>query len=484
MFVHFARRLLPPVNTIGTNEFHATCRLCCACRRSTLCQAHLTCIRSTDRRPAVNDGATEHQQGVRDLMLTRCLTIVVFLAIPLALYAEETPRTDQAIPVSAAVHKLDGVTSRVAAYLKAVPSFQVEATTQWTLDGARTGTGGARYQLSVQHPAAFRLEIPPRSDDGPRFICASDGRTLTRFYQSGPLAIFSRQDGGIAQLQDDAFTNSSLKGSGLDVIIRPDVHHYLMSSVTDVKDCGEQEWQGRRSHRFSANWFGGARVDLWIAADHEPVLLRWKRTQSLNIAGETHEVQIDSQLKWSVDAESTVAQAAVQMPEDVAEVKDLQTFLLRGGTQDLLGQAAPAVPLKLLDGSAWDLAGHRGKCPVVLIFFATWAAPSTHDMPTVLKFVNDFAERGVAFYSIAVGETPATVRSFVKAEGYAHPVVVDVEQQAARKYGITSLPVTVLIGKDGTLQAAHVGSAPEQRALIRQDLERLLEGKQLVNAKK
>lgn len=48
---------------------------------------------------------------------------------------------------------------------------------------------------------------------------------------------------------------------------------------------------------------------------------------------------------------------------------------------------------------------------------------------------------------------------------------------------MTSLPVTVLIAKDGTLQAAHVGTTPEVRTLIRRDLQQLVEGKPVVETK-
>jgi hypothetical protein len=40
--------------------------------------------------------------------------------------------------------------------------------------------------------------------------------------------------------------------------------------------------------------------------------------------------------------------------------------LLKGGTDALLGQAAPSVAAQLLDGKDWDVAKHRGRQVVVL----------------------------------------------------------------------------------------------------------------------
>jgi hypothetical protein len=59
-------------------------------------------------------------------------------------------------------------------------------------------------------------------------------------------------------------------------------------------------------------------------------------------------------------------------------------------------------------------------------------------------------------------------------------VVTDPDQTTATAYRVTSLPVTVLIGKDGTLQSVHVGFSTDDRASIRQDMEQLVAGKPLV----
>ena len=77
-------------------------------------------------------------------------------------------------------------------------------------------------------------------------------------------------------------------------------------------------------------------------------------------------------------------------------------------------------------------------------------------------------------------EADGSVRAFVEKQEYTHPVVLDPKQEATAAYRITSLPVTVLIGKDGTLQAVHVGTSPEERALIRADMEKLVAGNRLV----
>ena len=46
-------------------------------------------------------------------------------------------------------------------------------------------------------------------------------------------------------------------------------------------------------------------------------------------------------------------------------------------------------------------------------------------------------------------------------------------------YGVQGIPQTVLIGKDGTVQAVHVGFMPEMKQKLRDELDALLAGKNL-----
>lgn len=420
------------------------------------------------------------------IMFTRSiLHAALLLMTSLAATGAEDAAPAKGLKIDPAVQKLDAVMSRMAAFLKTQPAFQVEASSQWRLEGEQPRAGGSTYRLIVQHPQACRLEV--RSTDGGKasLVCASDGKTLTRLYTDGRLAVFSRQDGGLEQLINDAMTESSLKGSGLDLIARPDIDSHVMAAVSEVKYAGEEDLNGRKAHHFSAAWAGGSVVDFWIAADPQPVLLRAKRAQQIsNDGGPTRKLEVENNLAWKLDADFSKEQWALEIPAGASEAADVQLYLLKGGTDQLVGQPAPTVALKNLDGTNWDLAKHRGQQVVVIFFWTTWATPSTQDKPDLAAFLKQYENRGVVFYAVDIGETPEKVRAFVEREKYTHPVVLDPQQDGAAAYRVTSVPAAVLIGKDGTLQAVHVGMSPEARELIRQDLEQLVAGKTLVETKK
>ncbi len=393
----------------------------------------------------------------------------------------QTDTSGVQVSVDPAVHKLDVISQRMAAYLNAMPTFEVRSESRWTLDGENRQVGGSECEIQVRHPNSFHLRVGSEAAEDVSLECASDGETLTRLYKSAELNIFSEHKGGLKEILDDAMTLTSLKGSGIDLLARSDLHTYLMTSLTKVKDLGEEELKGEKAHHFAGSWYDGSEVELWIAAEREPVLLRWQRRKKLDLGDDQpHEVKTDCNLTWTPNAELPAEFSRLSIPDDAVEVSDLQHFLMEGRTKDLLGQPAPQVQLTMLDGQAWELGQHRDQHFVVLFFFASWAAPSTNDMPAILRFVEEYENRDVVFYAIDVGEDAESVRAFVEKQKYTHPVVLDPKQQATAAYRITSLPVTVLIGKDGTVQAVHVGTSPEERALIRADMEELVAGNPLV----
>ena len=380
------------------------------------------------------------------------------------------------------VQKLDATVIRMAAYLKSLPAYHVEVSQQWKLDGEQASEGANVYQLTVRNPDEFRVAVTSQAE-GPKgsLICVSDGKNLTRLFTLDDDCIYSQREGGLSDLLKDAMTEGTLRESWLGLVSHPDLHHYVMATASDVKYLGEEDLPSGKAHLFQMGWDGVSGVKFWIGAGDKPVVLQAVRT--LEFAPEPdkkHQMVITTSLTWKTDGSYPDEMFRPEIPDGAVKVSDLQMYLVEGGTRDLLGQAAPAVDLKQLDGSAWMLNEHKGKDVVVLFFWATWAAPSTQNLPAISKFVKKYEEQGVAFYAVDVGQKEDEVKAFLSDVEYDAPVVLDPQQAAAKAYRVTSLPATVMIGKDGTLQAVHVGSDSESRELISQDLQRVLKGESLI----
>lgn len=134
-----------------------------------------------------------------------------------------------------------------------------------------------------------------------------------------------------------------------------------------------------------------------------------------------------------------------------------------------LGEAIPSesVPENLApdftvtdaDGNEVKLSDFRGK-GVVLNFWASWCGPCKSEMP---HFQEAFEEHGdeVQFLMVnmssAFGDTQEAAQDLLSENGYTFPVYYDTKTECAYSYGVTGIPMTFFIDKDGNLVSGKSG---------------------------
>ena len=106
---------------------------------------------------------------------------------------------------------------------------------------------------------------------------------------------------------------------------------------------------------------------------------------------------------------------------------------------------------KALDGRDVDLAKLRGK--VVLVeFWASWAAPSVAEIPTVTEAHRKFQEKGLEVVGISLDEEEEPLKRILKEKQMAWPQYFDGkgwENELAKRYGVDSIPALWLVNKKG-----------------------------------
>lgn len=131
-----------------------------------------------------------------------------------------------------------------------------------------------------------------------------------------------------------------------------------------------------------------------------------------------------------------------------------------GGTADR-GERVEAPDFTVVDGegTSISLSQFRGK-PVVLNFWASTCGPCQQEMP---EFQNAFDIYGddVAFMMVNVvgfnGETEDRAQRFIAENSYTFPVLFDSEEDASMQYGVTSIPRTFFIDREGYVVATASG---------------------------
>ena len=138
----------------------------------------------------------------------------------------------------------------------------------------------------------------------------------------------------------------------------------------------------------------------------------------------------------------------------------LETQLLtpapKSTSDPLVGHPAPnfslAIPGSSTGKSELSLSDFKGK-PIVLNFWASWCAPCKEELPLLENTWKRMQAQGkdVIFLGIDFEETNSTAISFLRQNNVTYPAVLDANGSVALKYGITSLPDTIFIDRNGTV---------------------------------
>jgi thiol-disulfide isomerase/thioredoxin len=184
---------------------------------------------------------------------------------------------------------------------------------------------------------------------------------------------------------------------------------------------------------------------------------------------------VSSVVKFSVILTMTVfllcactAKAQSAAPSGTAKAFD------EAGLRLLSSKVSPRdFSLSLLEGETKSLGSYKGKV-VFLNFWATWCGPCRVEMPSIESLYNKYSDKGLEILAVNCSEDQATVRSFMKNEGFTFPALLDLDGRVSLNYGVQSIPTTFLIDRDGMIVLRLVGSIDWDTPKIHAALESLL----------
>ncbi|MFV0414930.1 MAG: TlpA family protein disulfide reductase [Chthoniobacterales bacterium] len=188
-----------------------------------------------------------------------------------------------------------------------------------------------------------------------------------------------------------------------------------------------------------------------------------------------HEVLRDFQKTEDVLTSVEKKVPGTQYAAQAAEMKkNLAAQVEAQKVQDTLkvGVAFPDFEVKDTTGKDLSVSAYAGK--VVLIdFWATWCPPCVAEMPNVVKAYNAYHEKGFDIIGISLDENKDALDAFVKEHKMTWPQYFDGlgwDNKLGKKYAVTGIPMTYLIGRDGKIVAKNL-RGPELEEAIKKALD-------------
>jgi peroxiredoxin len=122
--------------------------------------------------------------------------------------------------------------------------------------------------------------------------------------------------------------------------------------------------------------------------------------------------------------------------------------------------------LKTVDGNIIE-AETLKESPVILSIMAEWCPSCRAEAHVLQKFYMENKGKGVVFIGLFVKSTDRGIRKFADRNGVSFPVVKD--NGMAKQFGVWSIPVTLLIAKDGKIKRRYMGRINED--VLRRGIE-------------
>lgn len=121
-----------------------------------------------------------------------------------------------------------------------------------------------------------------------------------------------------------------------------------------------------------------------------------------------------------------------------------------------VGDAAPAFTLPTLDDTCFHLRATRGH-PVVVNFWASWCNPCRKEFPLLADAYAEHRGQNLDIVGVTHRDIESDARRFADEQDADWPLAFDDDQRVSRAYGITQIPQTIFVRRDGTISARIFG---------------------------
>lgn len=121
-----------------------------------------------------------------------------------------------------------------------------------------------------------------------------------------------------------------------------------------------------------------------------------------------------------------------------------------------VGKPAPDFSYPDAAGKIWTLSELRGKV-VFINFWATWCVTCKGEMPHKEALYEKMQGRPFQMLGMLFRDDPANLQNYYRTQKVSPPTLISPDNESARIYGITGVPETFIIDKEGIIREKIVG---------------------------
>ncbi len=371
--------------------------------------------------------------------------------------------------------------------------------TSLKLNGAISLNGAIQQQMpdtsaTVVSAQPNRMKLTVIQDQQPVVPMVVDGQhTFTLISEEAYLKIEAAKDfAGVLEEKlinlgpiDEVWFALVLAGNDPGEVLYEDVSS---GEVVDREKIGDRPGAHVRLVDENATW------DLWVTTDKKPEVTKLQADMTAMLRARNPGLPADAKLEFLVSASFSDMKADEKLADDTF------TFKAPEGAKEydsiaayeeamqppppLLGEEAPTFDFETMTGEKFDYAAHKGKSVILLDFWATWCGPCRKGLPIVAEVAKQMSGKGVVAYAVNLQEGKEEVAAFLKDNELPISIGLDLEGKVATAFQVQAIPHTVIIGKDGLIQAVHIGFSDVEtyKATLTEELQALVDGKSLLEA--
>ena len=118
-------------------------------------------------------------------------------------------------------------------------------------------------------------------------------------------------------------------------------------------------------------------------------------------------------------------------------------------------KTAPGFALNDSKGVPIRLSDYKGRV-VLLNFWATWCHGCVLEIPWFIEFQDKYRNSGLSVIGVSMDEDWKPVKAYIENKKVNYPVVIG-NEGLGKLYGLNSMPMTLLIDRNGKIAASYTG---------------------------